>query len=154
VPRPAPRAKAFGLVLLEVEPDSPCGQRVALAGRHSSRTDEKSFASLDDLRQRSARLRARAFCASHFCAGDYERFRRVAVQLGAQRYFPGAPPPRDSVFLIALHRSLAPRCKIASGPHGVKLSAAPRTSTQSNGQLSDTQPQALLVDASPSSWKP
>src|SRR6266481_2204980 len=49
VPSPASRTKAFGLVLLEVEPDSPAANASLLPGDILLGTDEKSFASLDDL---------------------------------------------------------------------------------------------------------
>jgi serine protease Do len=84
VPRPGTRAKAFGLVLLEVEPDSPAANASLLPGDILLGTDEKSFASLDDLSsalQGSGPRRVRLA----FLRGDYERFRRVTVQLGAQR---------------------------------------------------------------------
>jgi serine protease Do len=84
VPRPGTRAKAFGLVLLEVEPDSPAANASLLPGDILLGTDEKSFASLGDLatalRGSGPRLLRLAFLR-----GDYERFRRVTVQLGAQR---------------------------------------------------------------------
>jgi serine protease Do len=84
VPSPGSRAKAFGLVLLEVEPDSPAANASLLPGDILLGTDEKSFASLEDLAtslqgsgQRVVRLA--------FLRGDYERYRRVTVQIGAQR---------------------------------------------------------------------
>ena len=84
VPRPGTRAKAFGLVLLEVEPDSPAANASLLAGDILLGTDEKSFASLADL---AAALQGSGprLLRLAFLRGDYERFRRVTVQLGAQR---------------------------------------------------------------------
>src|SRR6202048_13816 len=49
VPRPGSRAKPFGLVLLEVDPDSPAANASLLPGDILLGTDEKSFASLDAL---------------------------------------------------------------------------------------------------------
>jgi len=84
VPRPGTRAKAFGLVLLEVEPDSPAANASLLPGDILLGTDEKSFASLADL---AAALQGPGprLLRLAFLRGDYERFRRVTVQLGAQR---------------------------------------------------------------------
>lgn len=84
VPRPGTRAKAFGLVLLEVEPDSPAANASLLAGDILLGTDEKSFDSLADL---AAALQGSGprLLRLAFLRGDYERFRRVTVQLGAQR---------------------------------------------------------------------
>lgn len=84
VPSPASRTKAFGLVLLEVEPDSPAANASLLAGDILLGTDEKSFASLDDLAS-SLQGFGRRVVRLAFLRGDYERFRRVTVQLGGQR---------------------------------------------------------------------
>jgi S1-C subfamily serine protease len=84
VPRPGTRAKAFGLVLLEVEPDSPAANASLLPGDILLGTDEKSFASLDDLASALQGSGPRLLRLA-FLRGDYERFRRVTVQLGAQR---------------------------------------------------------------------
>jgi serine protease Do len=84
VPRPGTRAKAFGLVLLEVEPDSPAANASLLPGDILLGTDEKSFASLDDLAGALQGSGPRLLRLA-FLRGDYERFRRVTVQLGAQR---------------------------------------------------------------------
>ena len=84
VPRPGTRAKAFGLVLLEVEPDSPAANASLLPGDILLGTGEKSFASLDDLANALQGSGPRLLRLA-FLRGDYERFRRVAVQLGAQR---------------------------------------------------------------------
>jgi serine protease Do len=84
VPRPGTRSKAFGLVLLEVEPESPAANASLLPGDILLGTDEKSFASLDDL---SSALKGSGprLLRLAFLRGDYERFRRVTVQLGVQR---------------------------------------------------------------------
>jgi len=84
VPRPGSRSKAFGLVLLEVEPDSPAANASLLPGDILLGTDEKSFASLGDLAGSLPGSGPRLLRLA-FLRGDYERFRRVTVQLGAQR---------------------------------------------------------------------
>jgi serine protease Do len=84
VPRPGSRSKAFGLVLLEVEPDSPAANASLLPGDILLGTDEKSFTSLDDLASSLEGSGPRLLRLA-FLRGDYERFRRVTVQLGAQR---------------------------------------------------------------------
>jgi serine protease Do len=84
VPRPGSRVKAFGLVLLEVEPDSPAANASLMPGDILLGTDEKSFASLDDL---AASLQGSGprLVRLAFLRGNYERFRRVTVQLGAAK---------------------------------------------------------------------
>jgi serine protease Do len=84
VPRPASRSKVFGLVLLEVEPDSPAGNASLLPGDILLGTGEKSFASLDDLATALQGSGPRLLRLA-FLRGNYERFRQVTVQLGAQR---------------------------------------------------------------------
>src|SRR5713226_4564011 len=84
VPRPGSRSKAFGLVLLEVEPDSPAANASLLPGDILLGTEEKSFASLDDLASSLQSSGPRVLRLA-FLHGNYERFRRVTVQLGAQR---------------------------------------------------------------------
>ncbi len=84
VPRPGSRSKAFGLVLLEVEPDGPAANASLLPGDILLGTDEKSFASLDDL-STSLQGSGPRLLRLGFLRGNYERFRLVTVQLGAQR---------------------------------------------------------------------
>jgi serine protease Do len=84
VPRPSSRAKTFGLVLLEVEPDSPAANASLLPGDILLGTDEKSFASLDDLAS-SLQGSGPRLVRLAFLRGNYERFRRVTVQLGAEK---------------------------------------------------------------------
>jgi len=84
VPRPGSRSKAFGLVLLEVEPDGPAANASLLPGDILLGTDEKSFASLDDLAN-SLQGSGPRLLRLAFLRGDYERFRRVTVQLGGRR---------------------------------------------------------------------
>lgn len=84
VPRPGSRSKAFGLVLLEVEPGSPASNASLLPGDILLGTDEKSFSSLDDL---AASLKGSGprLVRLAFLRGNYEHFRRVTVQLGAEK---------------------------------------------------------------------
>jgi len=89
VPRPGTRAKSFGLVLLEVEPDSPAANASLLPGDILLGTDEKSFTSLDDL-STSLQGKGPRVLRLAFLRGNYERFRRVAVQLGGRRIPRGA----------------------------------------------------------------
>ena len=84
VPRPGSRAKTFGLVLLEVEPDSPAANASLLPGDILLGTEEKSFTSLDDLAN-SLQGSGPRLLRLAFLRGNYERFRRVTVQLGVQR---------------------------------------------------------------------
>src|ERR1700732_1155571 len=84
VPRPGTRAKAFGLVLLEVEPDRPAANASLLPGDILLGIDEKSFASLDDLASALQGSGPRMLRLA-FLRGNYERFRQVTVQLGGQR---------------------------------------------------------------------
>jgi serine protease Do len=84
VPRPGSRAKTFGLVLLEVEPESPAANASLLAGDILLGTEEKSFTSLDDLAN-SLQGSGPRLLRLAFLRGNYERFRRITVQLGVQR---------------------------------------------------------------------
>ena len=84
VPRPSSRSKVFGLVLLEVEPDSPAANASLLPGDILLGTEEKSFTSLDDLAN-SLQGSGPRLLRLAFLRGNYERFRRVTVQLGVQR---------------------------------------------------------------------
>jgi serine protease Do len=78
-----PRAsgRAFGLVLLEVEPNSPAALASLMAGDILLGTEDKRFQSVEDLAavidgQGSRLLRF------EFLRGDYSRVRRVTVRLG------------------------------------------------------------------------
>ena len=84
VPSAGSRSKSFGLVLLEVEPDSPAANASLLPGDILLGTDEKSFASLDDLAGFLQGSGPRVVRLA-FLRGDYERYRLVTVELGAQR---------------------------------------------------------------------
>jgi serine protease Do len=81
IPRPASRAKTFGLVILEVEPDSPAAAASLLPGDILLGTEEKSFASLEDL-ARALQGNGPRVLRVEFLRGDYDRIRRVSVQLG------------------------------------------------------------------------
>jgi serine protease Do len=84
VPRSGSRSKAFGVVLLEVEPGGPAANASLMPGDILLGTDEKSFSSLEDL-SLSLQGKGRRLLRLAFLRGNYERFRRVTVQLGAQR---------------------------------------------------------------------
>jgi serine protease Do len=84
VPRPGSRSRAFGLVVLEVEPDSPAANASLLPGDIMLGTDQESFASPGDLATALQGSGPRLLRLA-FLRGDYERFRRVTVQLGTQR---------------------------------------------------------------------
>jgi serine protease Do len=78
-----PRAsgRAFGLVLLEVEPNSPAARASLMAGDILLGTEDKRFQSVEDLaavidEQGSRLLRF------EFLRSDYSRLRRVTVRLG------------------------------------------------------------------------
>jgi serine protease Do len=81
IPRPGARNKTLGLVILEVEPDSPAAQASLLPGDILLGTEEKPFASLEDLARVLCGTRPRALRVE-FLRGDYARIRRVTVQLG------------------------------------------------------------------------
>ena len=81
IPRPASRAKTFGLVILEVEPESPAALASLLPGDILLGTEEKRFASLEDL-ARSLQGNGPRVLRLEFLRGDYDRIRRVTVQLG------------------------------------------------------------------------
>ncbi len=81
IPRPASRGKAFGLVILEVEPDSPAALASLLPGDILLGAEEKPFASLEDL-ARALQGNGPRVLRLEFLRGDYSRIRRVTVQLG------------------------------------------------------------------------
>jgi len=82
IPRPGSRAKAFGLVILEVEPGSPAAHASLLPGDILLGTEESPFGFVEDL-SRSLRGRGPRLLRVEFLRGDYSRVRRVTVQLGA-----------------------------------------------------------------------
>jgi serine protease Do len=83
IPDAGSRAKTFGLVILEVEPESPAGLASLLPGDILLGTDEKRFAGLEDL-ARALQGTGPRIVRLEFLRGDYHRVRRVAVQLGNQ----------------------------------------------------------------------
>ena len=83
IPSPVSRAKTFGLVVLEVEPKSPAGRASLLPGDILLGSEEQRFASLEDL-ARALEGSGPRLLRLEFLRGDYQRVRRVAVQLGEQ----------------------------------------------------------------------
>jgi serine protease Do len=81
VPRPARNSKAFGLVVLEVQPGSPAAQASLLPGDILLGTEEKPFAFIEDL-SRALRGSGERLLRLEFLRGDYARLRRVTIQLG------------------------------------------------------------------------
>jgi len=81
IPRAASRARTFGLVILEVEPDSPAALASLLPGDILLGTEEKPFAALEDL-ARALQGSGPRVLRFEFLRGDYTRIRRVTVQLG------------------------------------------------------------------------
>jgi serine protease Do len=73
----------FGLVVLEVEPDSPASTASLLPGDILLGTDEKSFTSTADLSQILKGSGAR-IVRLEFLRGDYSQVRRVNALLGGQ----------------------------------------------------------------------
>lgn len=74
---------AFGLVILEVEPQSPAERASLLPGDILLGTEGNSFRSLDDLAQSLAGNASRVQ-RLEFLRGDYAHVRRVSVQLGTK----------------------------------------------------------------------
>jgi serine protease Do len=81
IPNPANRGKVFGLVVLEIEPESPAALASLLPGDILLGTEEKRFASLEDL-ARALQGSGPRVLRLEFLRGDYQRIRRVTVQLG------------------------------------------------------------------------
>jgi len=81
VPRPDSRSKAFGVVILEVAPDSPAALASLLPGDILLGTEERRFASLQDL-ARALQGSGLRVLRLKFLRGDYKRIRRVTIQLG------------------------------------------------------------------------
>lgn len=96
VPRPGrgSNEKAFGLVVLEVEPRSPAAQASLLPGDILLGTEQQPFAFIEDL-SRALRGTGPRLLRLEFLRGDYARTRRVTIQLGQAQ--PGSPPARSSV---------------------------------------------------------
>lgn len=90
IPQPAGRSKSFGLVVLEVEPESPAALASLLPGDILLGTEEKRFNSLEDL-ARSLQGNGPGVLRLEFLRGDYQRIRRVTVQ------FRNPLQPRSSI---------------------------------------------------------
>jgi serine protease Do len=75
--------RQFGLLILEIEPDSPAGLASLLPGDILLGTPDDPFHSLDDLADALAGNAPRLL-RLEFLRGDYSRVRRVTVQLGAR----------------------------------------------------------------------
>jgi serine protease Do len=84
IPRSGRRAETLGLVLLEVEPGSPAALASLLPGDILLGTEEKPFASLDDLAAALQGAGSRLL-RLEFLRGDYARIRRVTIQLGHEK---------------------------------------------------------------------
>jgi serine protease Do len=82
--------QSFGLLLCEVEPDSPASSASLMPGDILLGTEEQAFASLGDL-AKILQGSNRRLLRLEFLRGDYSLVRRVSVQLGVQR------SSRDSV---------------------------------------------------------
>lgn len=81
IPQPASRGKAFGLVVLEVEPESPAALASLLPGDILLGMEGKRFTSLEDL-ARALQGNGPRVLRLEFLRGDYQHIRRVTVQLG------------------------------------------------------------------------
>jgi len=81
IPRSAGAGKTFGLVVLEVEPDSPADLASLLPGDILLGAEEKSFTAIEDLAHALQGGGPRVLHVE-FLRGDYSKIRRVAVQLG------------------------------------------------------------------------
>jgi serine protease Do len=87
IPRPNAAGRsvqAFGLLLCEVEPDSPASSASLLPGDILLGTEEETFSSLADL-AKILQGSNRRLLRLEFLRGDYSLVRRVTVQLGVQR---------------------------------------------------------------------
>jgi serine protease Do len=89
IPRNGSRANAFGLVLLEVDPDSPASTASLLPGDIVLGTEEKAFTSVEDL-TRALEGTGPRLLRLEFLRGDYTHLRRVTVQLGGERSLRGS----------------------------------------------------------------
>jgi serine protease Do len=78
---PRANGRAFGLVLLEIEPGSPAAQASLMVGDILLGADEKPFHSIEDL-ARAIDGQGSRLLRFEFLRGDYSRVRRVTVRLG------------------------------------------------------------------------
>jgi len=81
IPRSDGAAKTFGLVILEVEPESPADLASLLPGDILLGTEEKPFAAIEDLAE-ALQGRGPRILRVEFLRGDYNKIRRVVVQIG------------------------------------------------------------------------
>ncbi len=84
IPRSSAGGKAFGLVILEVDPGSPADLASLLPGDILLGTEENAFAAIEDLAGALQGGSPRVLRVE-FLRGDYSKIRRVAVQLGTSR---------------------------------------------------------------------
>ena len=84
IPRPGDASKAFGLLVLEVEPESPADSASLLPGDILLGTEEKPFRTIEDLAAALQGGNPRVLRVE-FLRGDYAKIRRVAVNLGASQ---------------------------------------------------------------------
>ncbi len=83
IPRAPGSNKTFGLVILEIEPDSPADLASLLPGDILLGTEENPFAAIEDLAGALHGSGPRVLRVE-FLRGDYGRIRRVAVQVGGE----------------------------------------------------------------------
>lgn len=81
---PQGRQRIFGLVILEIEPGSPAAQASLLPGDILLGTEQGPFQSLEDLARLLEGDRP-SLLRFQFLRGDYDRIRRVTVQLAEGR---------------------------------------------------------------------
>ena len=82
IPGDRVRRDAFGLLVMEVEPQGPAEAASIMAGDILLGTEERTFASPGDL-ARALQGSGPRLLRLEFLRGDYSRVRRVTVQLGA-----------------------------------------------------------------------
>ena len=81
IPRSPSRGKTFGILVLEIEPESPAALASLLPGDILLGSEEKQFSALEDLERVLRGSSPRTF-RLEFLRGDYTKVRRVTVQLG------------------------------------------------------------------------
>jgi len=84
IPRVGRREHVFGLLVLEVEQGGPAANVSLLAGDILLGTEEEPFTGLESLSELLRGMSARTI-RLEFMRGDYQRIRRVTIQLGGQR---------------------------------------------------------------------
>ena len=80
IPQPSGPSNAFGLVILEVQPESPAASASLLAGDILLGCDEKPFSTVEDLEFALRRTDDRLIRLD-FLRGDYNKVRHVTVRL-------------------------------------------------------------------------